>query len=79
LEPLVDATRGGVVRLSDGAPDIRRVRDGRPAAGRGWLGITPRDAYLTADVMITPLIQSWLFLLLGALLILGAWLREGRR
>jgi hypothetical protein len=79
LEPAVEATRGGVARLEDGLPDLRRVREGRPAAGRGWLGITPREAYLTADVIVTPLIQSWLFLLLGSLLILGAWLREGRR
>ncbi|KMW58216.1 Threonine dehydrogenase [Candidatus Rhodobacter oscarellae] len=79
LEPAVAATRGGVIRLADGTPDLRAVRAGRPAAGRGWLGITPREAYLTADVTVTPLVRAWLFLLLGALLIVGAWLREGRR
>ena len=79
LEPLVDATRGGVRRVEDGIPDLRKVREGRPAAGRGWLGITPRQAYLTADVTVVPLVQAWLFLLLAALLIVGAWLREGRR
>jgi len=79
LQPTVDATRGGVVRLEDGMPDLRIVREGRPAAGRGWLGIQARNAYLTADVTVVPLVQAWLFLLLGALLIVGAWLREGRR
>jgi len=79
LDPAISATRGGVLRIEDGVPDLRRVRAGRPAAGRGWLGITPRDAYLTADVTVVPLVQAWLFLLLGSLLIVGAWLREGRR
>ena len=79
LTPAVEATRGGVMRVEGGLPDLRQVRAGRPAAGRGWLGITPRAAYLTADVTVVPLISSWLFLLLGALLMVGAWLREGRR
>jgi hypothetical protein len=79
LTPAVEATRGGIARIEAGVPDLRRVREGRPAAGRGWLGITPRQAYLTADVTIVPLVSAWLFLLLGALLIVGAWLREGRR
>lgn len=79
LSPVVDATRGGVVQVAAGVPDLRTVRSGRPAAGRGWLGITPREAYLTADVTVTPLVRSWLFLLLASLLIVGAWMREGRR
>ncbi len=78
LEPVVSPTRGGIVRVADGLPDLRRVREGRPAAGRGWLGITPREAYLTADVTIVPMVSSWLFLLLASMLMLGAWLREGR-
>ncbi len=60
-------------------PDLRRVREGRPAAGRGWIGITPRGAYLTADVTVVPLVSAWAFLLLASLLMVGAWLREGRR
>ncbi|MBK1636823.1 glutamine amidotransferase [Rhodovulum adriaticum] len=75
----VDATRGGILPVSAGMPDIRTVREGRAAAGRGWIGITPRGAYLTADVRITPLAPAWAFLLLAAAFSLGAWLREGRR
>ena len=71
--------RGGVFALEDGMPSVRNVRAGRPAAGRGWLGLTPRAAYLTADVTITPLLPVWLTLLLAAMLSIGAWLREGRR
>jgi hypothetical protein len=79
LEPAVDARRGGIQRIEEGLPAIRTVREGRMAAGRGWIGITPRDAYLTADVTVTPLVAPLLFLLAAMGLTLGAWLREGRR
>ena len=78
LQPAVAALRGGVLRLEDGLPSIRTVRAGRPAAGRGWIGITPREAYETLNVSQTPLLPAWLVLLLAAGLIVGAWLREGR-
>jgi hypothetical protein len=79
LEPVIDPTQGGVLRIEDGAPDIRAVREGRPASGRGWVGITPRGAYVTTDVTITPVLPAWAFLLLAAFLAVGAWLLEGRR
>ncbi|MCK4711510.1 MAG: hypothetical protein KAT26_01385, partial [Marinosulfonomonas sp.] len=79
LLPVVEPLHGGVFNLEDGMPSVRNVRAGRPAAGRGWLGLTPRAAYLTADVTITPLMPAWLTLLLAAMLSVGAWLREGRR
>ncbi|MFD3190029.1 hypothetical protein ACFMPD_07110 [Sedimentitalea sp. HM32M-2] len=79
LEPLIAPLRGGVFRLEDGMPDIRDVRPGRPAAGRGWIGLTPRDAYETRDVTQSPLLPAWLVLILASALIVGGWLREGRR
>ncbi|MEM9427182.1 MAG: hypothetical protein AAGA06_10825 [Pseudomonadota bacterium] len=79
LQDDVAGTRGGVVRVADNIPDIRRVRDGRPAEGRGWLGIVPREAYLTADIRVSPLLPAWAMLLLASLLAVGAWLWEGRR
>ena len=79
LTPLVEATRGDIVPISAGDVNIRTVREGRPAAGRGWIGITPREAFRTAEISINPLLPSWAFLLLASLLIIGAWLREGRR
>ncbi|MEM6387800.1 MAG: hypothetical protein AAF718_16355 [Pseudomonadota bacterium] len=79
LEVAVAATRGGIARLEDQLPDIRRVRAGRPAEGRGWLGIVPREAYLTADIRISPLLPAWAMLILASLLAVGAWLWEGRR
>ncbi|MFG5380632.1 hypothetical protein [Yoonia sp. R2-816] len=79
LEPLVESTGAGVKAISDGDVSIRTVREGRPASGRGWIGITPRGAYQTADISITPLLPAWAWLLLASILIVGAWLREGRR
>lgn len=79
LAPIVSGSRGGVVRIEDGLPDIRTVREGRPAAGRGWIGITPRGAYVTEDIDIAPLVPAWLALLLAAMLAVAAWLYEGRR
>jgi hypothetical protein len=79
LAPLVAATRGGVVRLEDGFPALREVREGRPAAGRGWIGLIPRKAYLAAELRVAPLLPAWAFLLLASAFVLGAWLREGQR
>uniref|UniRef100_UPI002634FD03 hypothetical protein n=1 Tax=uncultured Roseicyclus sp. TaxID=543072 RepID=UPI002634FD03 len=50
LEPLSEGLGGAVMRLEDGMPDLRRVAEGRNAAGRGWIGLTTRAAYLTTDV-----------------------------
>jgi hypothetical protein len=79
LQPVMAAMRGGTKRIEDGLPRIRDVRAGRPAAGRNWIGITPRAAYETRDVRQTPILPAWLVLLLSAGLITAAWLREGRR
>ena len=79
LEPAINALRGGTIRIEEGLPRIRNVRAGRPAAGRGWIGLTPRAAYETRDVRQTPILPGWLVLLLSAGLITAAWLREGQR
>ncbi len=79
LEPAVETSRGGIAAIEDGVPELRSVRAGRPAAGRGWLGLTPREAFRSLDLTVTPLIPAWLMLLLAAALTLGAWLREARR
>ncbi|MFT7592763.1 MAG: hypothetical protein ACI8R4_000070 [Paracoccaceae bacterium] len=79
FEPVLAPLRSGVFRLEDGLPSVRNVREGRPAAGRGWIGLTPRNAYVTRDVTQTPLLPGWLILLLASALIVGGWLYEGRR
>ncbi len=79
LGPVLAATGGGVISLASGTPDIRSVSPGRTAAGRGWIGITPRGAYETQDIRLTALLPNWLALLAAAGLMVAAWLAEGRR
>ena len=79
LGPLADATGGGILRLSnDRIPDIRRVREGRVAAGRNWIGLEQREAYDVRNIRLTPLAPGWLMLLLAASLVFVAWRIEGR-
>jgi len=79
LKPAIAPTGGGVLALEGGIPTIREVREGRPAAGRGWIGITPRGAYETVSVRQMALLPPWLVLLLAAGFLIAGWLREGRR
>ncbi|MEO8530215.1 MAG: hypothetical protein ABI459_03255 [Deltaproteobacteria bacterium] len=78
MKAAVAPSGGGIVALDPANFDLRRVAAGRPAAGRGWIGITPRNAFVAADVQLLPLIWPLLALVIAAALIIGGWLREGR-
>jgi hypothetical protein len=78
LAPLAEATRGGIRRLEDGLPDLRLVREGRVAEGRGWIGLADRNAYQLRDIRRVDLAPGWLTLLLAASLAFVAWRVEGR-
>jgi uncharacterized membrane protein len=78
LAPLVAASGGAAAWLADGLPDVRAVDEGRRTAGRGWIGLTARDAYRVTGIRLTPLLPAWLAALAVGLLLLGAWLRESR-
>lgn len=78
LAPAIAASAGGVTRLEEGIPTIRPVRAGRPSAGRGWVGITPRAATATVALRVTPLLPAWAWALIAALLSVAAWMVEGR-
>ncbi|WP_380054437.1 hypothetical protein ACFE33_13630 [Falsihalocynthiibacter sp. SS001] len=79
VAPLVNSTRGGIVRVENGIPDARTIRAGRNAAGAGWFGFVPREAYVTTGISVTPFVPAWLLFVLISGLVVGAWLREGRR
>lgn len=79
LAPVLKPLRGGSLRITEGVPRLRDVKAGRPAAGRNWIGLTPRGAYETRSVSQTALLPAWLGLLLATGFILMGWLREGRR
>ncbi|NPD15574.1 hypothetical protein HOY34_10215 [Xinfangfangia sp. D13-10-4-6] len=70
---------GSLTRLESGLPDLRQVAEGRPVTGRGWIGLTPREAWVTTEVRQAALLPGWAWLILAAGLTIAAWLIEGRR
>ncbi|MEM9428048.1 MAG: hypothetical protein AAGA32_00945 [Pseudomonadota bacterium] len=78
LAALSEATGGGVLRLEEAVPAVRRVAEGRVAHGRGWIGLARRDAFDVRDIRLTPLAPGWLMLLLSGMLLVLAWRVEGR-
>ena len=77
LQPVVEKTGGGVAWLKDGLPDIRRVRAGRSAEGRGWIGLWQNDDYVVTGVTRLSLLPPLLALALAAGLLAAVWRREG--
>ena len=78
LAAVTGARGGGTQRLEDGLPEIRLVREGGVASGRGWIGLADRDAYQLRDIREVALAPAWLMLLLSAAFVLAAWRLEGR-
>ena len=78
IQPVLATSRGAALRIEDGLPSLRAVRAGQPASGRGWLGYTPRDAYVTTAIRLRPLAPPWAMLILAAFALVFAWLWEGR-
>ncbi len=81
LQPIAEATGGGVFRVGSGAagvPDIRRVSAKGAKAGSGWAGIAERNAHRTDSVSDRPAASPWIWLLALALSLAAAWLVEGR-
>jgi hypothetical protein len=78
LASLATVSGGSTAWLSDGAPSVRAVREGRRMSGRNWIGLAARDAHRVTGIRLTPLLPAWLAALLVGCLLLGAWLREGR-
>ena len=79
MMPIIQESSGGVFWLQEGLPRVRAVNIGRAAAGRGWLGITPRQAYENVQLSQFSLVPSWLAAFLVSLIGVLAWLREGRK
>ncbi|HET6520420.1 MAG TPA: hypothetical protein VFG47_11490 [Geminicoccaceae bacterium] len=78
MRPLVEASGGGVARLSDGLPDLRPVAAGRATTGRNWLGLRLNDRYLVTGASQLPLLPALLALALLLASLTFAWYREGR-
>ena len=79
LEPLLQATGGGVAWVADdGVPELRRTRPGRDTAGRGWLGLRENYTYVVTGANRVSLLPGLLVLLIAVGTLMGAWWREGR-
>ena len=79
LDPLIRASGGAAVWLIEQAsPSVRRIRPGRNAAGRGWIGLIANESYFVTGVRQSALLPplAVLLLVLGSLML--AWRREGR-
>lgn len=83
LAGLTEHSGGSLQRLSDGIPDLRRVRAGRPAEGQGvagrWIGLVAREAETVTGLSRRPLLPGWAWLCLIGAVMLAGWLVEGRR
>jgi len=78
LQPIVNASGGGIFWIADGVPEIRRVAAGRATAGHNWLGLRENDDYIVAGFSETPLLPGIAALLLAIGTLIAAWRREGR-
>jgi hypothetical protein len=83
LRPLAAASGGQVLWLSDGIPDLRRIRPGREtgsaaSGGRSWIGLQANGDHVVAGVTQTPLVPALALFLLGLGALVAAWRREGR-
>ncbi len=79
LGPVAEETGGGVIWLSEtGLPDLRRVRPGRDAAGRSWIGFKANKDYLVTGVRQIDLLPPLVVLLITLGTLIFGWRREGR-
>lgn len=78
LAGIVAAANGSFQSVEQGIPQIRTVRTDSVTSGRGWIGITPRGAQAVTEIRLTSLLPDWAYLLIAAVLMIGAWLWEGR-
>jgi len=78
LQPVAEATGGGLHWLVDGTPRIRRVAADDARAGNGWLGLVRNDSHIVTGVRQFPLLPVLLVLALLLSGLLLAWRQEGR-
>jgi len=81
VTPLAQATGGGVISLGldvSKVPTIRRVKSGKAATGRGWLGLIAHRNYTVTQSRRTPLAPGLLFFMLFFAFLAWAWRREGQ-
>ena len=81
LEPVAEATGGGVFRVNEAAsnlPELRRVSRRADTSGNNWMGLRERDAYAVTDSRSTPLLPGFVAAMLVLVFMMLAWRREGQ-
>ena len=79
LFPLTEETGGSIADYYEGGvPEVRSVRAGRIAKGRGWIGLEQRNAFLIVDSSRHPIAPAWAFMLVFVFLAFASWRLEGR-
>jgi hypothetical protein len=83
MQPLADATGGGVIRIADASgtinvPRVVTVRSSDTFRGDDWIGLRMREASVVRGIGVLPIFAG----VIGLLLLIGAlaatWAREGR-
>jgi hypothetical protein len=80
LLPLIEATRGGILPLSELSETInlRRTEKGDRQAGQNWLGLVQNHQSVTLSASAQPLVPAWLWLILLMGCTMLGWRREGQ-
>ena len=79
LEPILSATGGKAIWLSDTPkPRVRLMRHG-PFGGRDWFALKDHQSYSVLGVEENPAIPMWLAIAVLVGLMLGTWFYEGRK
>ncbi len=78
LQPFAQASGGSVHWLQDGTPEPRKVRPGRPAAGRNWIGFRTNGDYAVVGLDEVSLMPALMVLAMALGMAMIAWRREGK-
>ncbi|TAH34748.1 MAG: hypothetical protein EYC62_05180 [Alphaproteobacteria bacterium] len=79
LNNFVESTNGSIRWISeDGIPDIRHLEGNRSLSGHRWIGVKKNNNYSITGIKQTAVIPPLAYLLLGSILLLLAWRKEGK-
>ncbi|MBM3545578.1 MAG: hypothetical protein FJX54_01390 [Alphaproteobacteria bacterium] len=78
VSPFTQASGGSVHWLQDGNPEPRKVRPGRPATGRDWIGFRTNGDYAVTGLDEVALMPALMVLAMALGMAMIAWRREGK-
>ncbi len=79
IAPLAKQTGGAVLAIpnTDVSFALRRTRPGDRQKGRNWIGLQQNKFAVQTNITRQALLPNWLYVLIGLLLFMLIWLREG--